>query len=111
MSRIIKVQHIESKKTYALVHVLLDDGTEATTYVGGDVQVYFDKGTVKAFVKRTKSIDMPDEAPWGEPTDSEIDDAQARVDQRGQPMTPQQEHLIRTNTEKIKRIIEEVKNL
>lgn len=60
MSRIIEIQHIENKDTYALVHVLLDDGTEATTYVGGEVQVYLKKNRINAFVKKTgdKSLDI-----------------------------------------------------
>lgn len=56
MSRIIEIQAIEDKETYALVHVLLDDGTEAVTYVGGEVEVFFHKGTVKAWVKRNKDL-------------------------------------------------------
>jgi hypothetical protein len=52
MSRIIKIEHFQNKGEYALVNVLMDDGTEAVVYVGGDCEVFFDKGIVKCFVKR-----------------------------------------------------------
>lgn len=50
--RIIEIQHCENKGDYALVHVLMADGTEATVWVGGECEVFFDKGKVKAFVKK-----------------------------------------------------------
>jgi len=54
MTNIIKVTHIQNKDTYALVNVLLSDGTEAVCFVGGEVEVFFHHGIIKAFVKKTK---------------------------------------------------------
>lgn len=42
----------DNRGAYALVHVILDDGTEATAIVGGSVETYFHKGQVRVFVKR-----------------------------------------------------------
>lgn len=54
MSRIISIDHMQNKGTYALINVTLDDGGEAVVAVGGEVEVYFHKGTVRAFVKKGK---------------------------------------------------------
>ncbi len=45
---------MENRGAYALINVLMEDGTEAVVYCGGDCEVYFDKGKVKAFVKKVK---------------------------------------------------------
>lgn len=62
MARIKKIIGVENKDSYALVHVLIDDGTEAAVYVGGVVEVYFAHNRVSAFVKKSvdKSIDSND---------------------------------------------------
>lgn len=52
MSKIIEIIGCENKVQYAIVHVLIDDGTEAEVYVGGTVEVFLDKNKIKAFVKR-----------------------------------------------------------
>lgn len=52
MSRITKILHMQDKDSYALVNVLMSDGTEAVVYVGGDCEVFLDKGIIKAFVKK-----------------------------------------------------------
>lgn len=52
MSRITKILHMQNKGNYALVNVLMEDGTEAVIFCGGDCEVFFDKGVVKAFVKK-----------------------------------------------------------
>lgn len=54
MAVINKVLGFENHDTYALVTVQLTDGTEATVYVGGRVEVYFNKGRISAFVMRSK---------------------------------------------------------
>lgn len=55
MAKITKILHFQNKGDYALVNVLLDDGTEAVCIVGGDCEVYFHKGQIKAYVKRNKT--------------------------------------------------------
>lgn len=55
MPRIIKIIGLENRQDYGLVHVVLEDGTEATVYIGGEVEVFFHKGQVKAFIKRVRS--------------------------------------------------------
>ena len=57
MSRVKKIIHFESKDSYAIVHVLMEDGTEAQVYVGGDCQIYYHHGKIKAFVTRGKPDD------------------------------------------------------
>ena len=52
MAKIIEIIGCDNKVKYANVHVLLDDGTEAEVWVGGNVEVYFDKGKIKAFVRK-----------------------------------------------------------
>lgn len=54
--RIAKVLNMQrrSDSEYALVTVRLDDGMEATVLVGGEVEVYFQDGTCRAFVKKGK---------------------------------------------------------
>ncbi len=54
MSRIKQILHMQNKGDKALVNVLLDDGTEAVVYVSGDVEVFFHKGIVRAYVKKGK---------------------------------------------------------
>lgn len=58
MSKIKQIQHTEIRlkpdgTQYLLVNVLLDDGTEASIVVGGAVEVYYQAGQVRAFVKKT----------------------------------------------------------
>ena len=55
MSKVIEIIGCENKVTYAIVHVLLDDGTEAEVYVGGDVEVFLHRDKIKAFVKKKAS--------------------------------------------------------
>lgn len=55
MPKIIEVEGMENRGEYAKVHVILEDGTEAEIFVGGDVEVYFHKGQIKAFIKRPKA--------------------------------------------------------
>ena len=45
---------MDNKGKYAIVHVLLSDGSEAEVYVGGLVDSWFDEdwNKIKAFVKR-----------------------------------------------------------
>lgn len=59
MTNIIKVTHIQNKNTYALVNVNLSDGTEAVCFVGGEVEVFFHHGIIKAFVKKTPTKETP----------------------------------------------------
>lgn len=54
MPTIKRILHFEDKDSYGVAHVLLDDGTEAQVYIGGDVEVFFHKQTIKAHVKRNK---------------------------------------------------------
>lgn len=49
-----EVLGMDNRGSYGLVSVILDDGTEAQVIVGGEVDVYFHKGTVKAHIKRNK---------------------------------------------------------
>lgn len=58
MPRVKAILHLEDKGDYAIVHVLLSDGTEAEIYNGGEVEVRFDEkhGKIKAFVKRRKNL-------------------------------------------------------
>ena len=56
--KIIKIEHFENKGEYGVVHVLLNDGTEAEVWVGGEVVVYYHKNRVKAFIKRRKTLDI-----------------------------------------------------
>lgn len=51
---IIKILHAENYGEYMVVHVRLDDGEEAQVWVGGEVEVFYHKGTIKAYVKRRK---------------------------------------------------------
>lgn len=57
MAKIIKVLKHQTRyyEDYCVVAVLLDDGTEATIYIGGECEVFFSKGQVKAHVKRAQS--------------------------------------------------------
>ena len=53
MARIKKILHMEDKGDYALIHVQLETGDEPyVVYVGGDVEAYFAKGRLNAFVKK-----------------------------------------------------------
>ena len=58
MHKIKKIEHIENKDSYAVVHVTVTDelGNEepARVFVGGQVEYFFDKGVAKAFVKKKK---------------------------------------------------------
>ncbi len=60
MQKILQILHWENKGEYAKVYVLLDDGTEAEIYVGGDVEVYYYKGRIRAYVKRNKRFTKED---------------------------------------------------
>lgn len=60
MSRIVEILHMQNKGSYALINVLMDDGTEAVVFCGGDCEVYFNKGRVSAFVKKGKSDESKD---------------------------------------------------
>lgn len=50
--KIKEIVGLDNKGSYGLVHVVLEDGTEATVYVGGQVETFFHKGAIKAFVMR-----------------------------------------------------------
>lgn len=52
MARIKSIEHVENHKTHLIVHALLEDGEECSIYVGGEVEVFYHKGTIKAYVKR-----------------------------------------------------------
>jgi hypothetical protein len=52
MARIVKVNGLTNKGSYGLVEVVLDDGTEANVWVGGQVEVFYDREQIKAWVKR-----------------------------------------------------------
>ena len=52
MSKITKILHFTNKDSYGLVNVMMEDGTEAVVYVGGDCEVYLNKGRISAFVKK-----------------------------------------------------------
>lgn len=54
MSKVKEVVGMINKGSYGLVEVIMEDGTEASIYCGGDCEVYFDKSVVKAWVKRPK---------------------------------------------------------
>ena len=54
MAKIKQVVGMDNRGDYGIVHVILDDGTEAQVIVGGEVECYFHKGTVRAYVKRNK---------------------------------------------------------
>lgn len=53
MSRIIKIVRAENKGDRAKITALLDDGTECTIWVGGEVEVFYHQGQVRGFVKKT----------------------------------------------------------
>lgn len=55
MGRIKEIVGCEDKGSYALVHVIMEDGLEAVVYVGGECETYFHKGRATAFVKKTKT--------------------------------------------------------
>lgn len=60
MSKILEVLRMHNKGSYALVDVVMEDGTEAYVWIGGDCEVFFDKGRIKAFVKKPpKAGDKP----------------------------------------------------
>lgn len=42
---------------YAIATVRLDDGSESSVYIGGEVEEYYHAGKSKAHIKRTRSID------------------------------------------------------
>lgn len=56
VAKIIEILGATNCGIYAVVEVLLDNGNEATCYVGGEVEAYYDAkhGTYKAFVKKKK---------------------------------------------------------
>lgn len=61
MSKIKSILHTEIKlrpdgNQYLLVNVLLTDGTEAVVVVGGEVEVFFHRGRIKAFIKRAQNL-------------------------------------------------------
>lgn len=54
MASISKILRVRNEKTRLIVTVELDDGMEATIYVGGQVETFFHKGQVRAWVKKNK---------------------------------------------------------
>lgn len=54
--KIIKVVGMDNRGDYALVHVILDDGTEGQAIVGGECEVYYHKGQVRVYIKRNKAV-------------------------------------------------------
>lgn len=54
MARITKIIGMEDHDSYAVVHVIVDGQEEATVFVGGDCEFYFDPkyDKAKAFVKK-----------------------------------------------------------
>lgn len=54
MAKIKKILHFENNDSYALVHVLMEDGLEAVVFVGGECETYLNKGRISAFVKKVK---------------------------------------------------------
>ena len=59
MAKIVKVIRLQKFDTYGIVHVQVDDGSEAEVYIGGDCEVYFHHNKIKAFIKKPvhKSLD------------------------------------------------------
>ena len=57
MAKIIKILKNQTKyyDDYCIVYVQTDDGSEASIYVGGQVELFFSKGQIKAHVKRAQS--------------------------------------------------------
>jgi len=58
--QIIRILGMEIKKRedgteYGLVHVIFQDGQEATVFVGGHATYFYNKGQVKAHVSRSKN--------------------------------------------------------
>lgn len=51
-TRIKEVVGMTNKGEYALVEVITNKGDVASVWVGGDCEVYFDKGLIKCFVKK-----------------------------------------------------------
>lgn len=58
MPRVAEIIGVEKSKKHVVVHILTDEGDTATIWVGGEVDVFYHKGIVKAFVKRRPSIDL-----------------------------------------------------
>jgi hypothetical protein len=57
MAKIKEIIGMDNKGSHALVHVITDDGTECTIWIGGQVELFFDHkyNKVKAFVKKVKT--------------------------------------------------------
>lgn len=55
MSNIKKILGWENHQTYAKVHVQMEDGTEGAVWIGGACEVFFDRGSIKVFVKKGKT--------------------------------------------------------
>lgn len=53
MSHITKIIGLKKFDDYGIVTVQLDDGSEAEVFIGGQCEVYFHHGKIKAFVRRT----------------------------------------------------------
>lgn len=56
MPEIKEIQHVENHKSYLIVHALTDEGDEVSIFVGGQIEIYYHKGKIKAYVKRNKSL-------------------------------------------------------
>lgn len=54
MGKIKQVVGMDNRGDYAIVHVILDDGTEGQAIVGGSCEVYYYKGQIRVHVKRNK---------------------------------------------------------
>lgn len=57
LARIKKVLRMENNGEWARVYVQLEDGAEATIFISGEVEAWFDDAhnTHRAFVKKNKS--------------------------------------------------------
>lgn len=55
MPEIKEIQHVENHKSYLIVHALTDEGDEVSVFVGGQIEIYYHKGKIKAYVKRNKA--------------------------------------------------------
>lgn len=54
--KIISTKYGPDKK-YAVVTVLTSDGDTADIFVGGEIEVFYHKEKIKAYVKRGKQLD------------------------------------------------------
>lgn len=58
MPSIVRIEGVDNRGSYAIVHVVVGDELgneeEATVYVGGTVEIFEHNGQIKAFVKRRR---------------------------------------------------------